>query len=62
MSDTTSTPSSPTSSASTLPSSAPSPELNTLSLTEERIPVSEADIAAAAALKAQANKAFTSEF
>ncbi|KAH7874600.1 phosphoprotein phosphatase [Lentinula edodes] len=60
MSDTTSTPSSPTSSASTLPSSAPSPELNTLSLTEERIPVSEADIAAAAALKAQANKAFTS--
>ncbi|KAJ3829954.1 phosphoprotein phosphatase [Lentinula raphanica] len=60
MSDTSSTPSSPTSSASTPPSSAPSPQLDTLSLGEALVPVSEADIAAAAKLKAQANQAFTS--
>ncbi|KAG6866725.1 hypothetical protein C0991_011384 [Blastosporella zonata] len=54
MSDTTS---SPASSASTLPSSVPSPELKTLSL--ESIDVSEKDKAEALHLKALANKEFT---
>ncbi|KAJ7594025.1 phosphoprotein phosphatase [Mycena floridula] len=50
-------PSSPTSSASTLPSSVPSPELGSLSL--HSAPVSDADKAEAAKLKAAANKAFS---
>ncbi|KAK7472674.1 Palmitoyl-protein thioesterase 1 [Stygiomarasmius scandens] len=57
MSDTSSVPSSPTS-ASTPPSSVPSPQLEAKSL--DSVPVSEADVAAALELKAQANKAFTS--
>ncbi|KAF5370719.1 hypothetical protein D9758_001898 [Tetrapyrgos nigripes] len=55
MSDTSSVPSSPT---STPPSSVPSPQLNAKKL--DPVPVSDADIAAALELKAQANKAFTS--
>ncbi|KAJ7772592.1 phosphoprotein phosphatase [Mycena maculata] len=51
-----STPTSPALSASTPPSSVPSPQLQALNLTE----VSDADKAAAVALKAEANKAFSS--
>ncbi|CAK5281798.1 unnamed protein product [Mycena citricolor] len=55
MSETSSEPTSPALTASTPPSSAPSPQLQALS-----IEVSDEDKAAAAALKTQANKAFTS--
>ncbi|KAL0576294.1 Palmitoyl-protein thioesterase 1, partial [Marasmius crinis-equi] len=54
-----STPPSPISSASTPPSSVPSPQMNTLSLSDP-VTVSEEDKKAAAEIKAKANKAFSS--
>ncbi|KAL0068795.1 Palmitoyl-protein thioesterase 1 [Marasmius tenuissimus] len=54
-----SAPSSPGASASTPPSSVPSPQMNTLSLSDS-VTVTEEDKKAAAEIKAKANKAFSS--
>jgi hypothetical protein len=61
MAESSSSASSPALTASSPPSSVPSPQMQNLTLTD-LVPVSDEDKAAAARIKAEANKAFTSTF